>query len=48
MKNIFEEYGDMILSVIASVVLMAVYGEMFLNPGSVFSKLIQMWGNGGC
>lgn len=48
MREVFEEYGAMVLSVVGTFALFLVVKEYLFVSDSLFAQLIFLWGNGGC
>ncbi len=48
MKEIFEEYGAMILAAVGSLALLNVVREPLFAADGLLATMIALWGNGGC
>lgn len=48
MKEIFEEYGGMMLAAAGTAALLLILRESMLSADGLLAQMISLWGNGGC
>lgn len=47
MKTLFEEYGGMLLAATGMLVMLGIYGLLFISPDGLLAVLIAGIGSGG-
>lgn len=48
MKEIFGEYGSMVLAAAGTFALLMVFRRSLIAPEGLLAQMISYWGNGGC
>ena len=46
MKEIFKEYGSMVISIVTTVVFLVIIGRIFLAKEGLMSMMIYLWCTG--
>ncbi len=47
MKEVFREYGGMIVAAMSTTSFLIIMGCIFFSQGGVFCRMISLWGNSG-
>ncbi len=47
MKEIFRQYGGIMIAACATAAFLVLMGNIFMAQGGMLARMISVWGNGG-